>query len=288
MNVLRLIPRNRPRSGLSQAEVLARVDEDMRQIIGRGRFMGDKVQFGHNPVHAVIGHGPKGLTGKPGTYTDLGWATNLITTAGMDWLHNAMGGKLGLGVIATAATAVSTTAVSTSAGVFTASAHVGQRVIAENGTDAPVWANIGANGTASLTIDSWHYGADTVGATPAAAANIMIMPGMGPARYMALTTDTTAPATSHTALQGTEINASGISRALCVYAHTPGAVTYTQYKIWTSSGTHTDIHTAGLFTCETLAAAGTMAAETFLNAHATLADTDTLAVTWTWTLPAAA
>lgn len=272
---------------MSQADVLSRVDEDVRQMVGRNRFMGEELTVGPNFVHAMIGRGASGEFGKPGTFEDLGWARNLKTTTGMDWLHNAMGGKLGYGVIGTIATAAAATSITAGSAIFTASANVGQIVVAENSTDAPVWGNIGANSTTVLTVDGWYYGGDTTGATPAATANFAVLPGMGSARYMALSTSTTAPATSDTTLTA-EQNASGVARALATYAHTPGATTYTEYKIWTASGTITALHKAGLFTSGTLASVGILVAETALNADATLADTDTLAVTWTWTLPAAA
>jgi len=286
MNVLKLIPRNRPRSGQSQAEVLARVNEDVSQMISRNRFMGEPLDFGPNWVHAVVGHGDTGTTGKPGTFTDLGWSRNLKTTAGMDWLHDTMGGELGFGIISTAATATTATSMTFSGTPFVASAYVGHILVAENGTDAPVWANIGANTTSAFTIDSWHYGGDTAGASPAATANALVLPGGAAARYMALTTATAAPVVGDTTLTA-EQNASGVARALALYAHTPGATTYTLYKLWTASGDITLLHKAGLFTAETLAAAGIMVAATALNADATLANLDTLAVTWTWTLPAA-
>ena len=60
MNLLRIIPRNKPQTGLPQADVLERVHEDVRQMISRGRFMGEELKFGPNWVHTVIGRGPSG------------------------------------------------------------------------------------------------------------------------------------------------------------------------------------------------------------------------------------
>jgi len=288
MNILKLLERNRPRAGLSQADVLERVDEDVRAMIGRNRFMGEMLTFGPNWVHAVIGRGPSGIFGKPGTFEDLGWSKNIKTTVGMDWLHNTMGGALPLGTMA-----VSNACTATTYGVattpFTAGQLVGKQIFVPitGITTQPVYGNIGANTTSLITIDQWWTQADGVGGTPAVGNFGLIIPNFGPARFMALTTDTGAPAVGDTVL-ASEQNANGVARSISVYAHTPGATTYTQYKIWTCSGAGiTALHKAGLFTSGTLASAGILVADTVLNQDATLAIGDTLAVTWTWTLPAA-
>jgi len=155
-----------------------------------------------------------------------------------------------------------------------------------NLTTAPVWGNIGSNTTSAITVDAWYLQSDAAGSTPASTSFGLILPGLAPARYMALTTDQGAPANGDTTLTA-EQNANGVARALATYADT-GATTFTQYKIWTCSGSGiTALHKAGLFTSGTLASAGTLVADTALNADATLAVADTLAVTWTWTIPAA-
>lgn len=97
------------------------------------------------------------------------------------------------------------------------------------------------------------------------------------ARWIALTTNTTAPAAGDTTLAG-EITTGGLGRVAGTYAHTPGATSYTITASWTASATHTAIHKAGLFNA---ASGGTMAFETVLNAQATLASGDQLQVTWT-------
>jgi hypothetical protein len=286
VNILSLIPRNKPRVGQSQADVLARVDEDVRTMIGRGRFMGEKLGFGPNFVHAMISRGASGEFGKPGTFEDLGWSHNIKTTVGMDWLHEAMAAvQLGQDFVATSTSA--TSATKTAAG-WTTDAYAGMRVVmpvAAIGT-APVYGNIGTNSATVLTVDQWWTAADGVGTTPSGTNGGQILNGHAPARFMALTTDTGAPAVGDTTL-ASENTTYGVARALCVAAHTPGATTFTQYKIWTASNTLTALHKAGLFTSGTLASAGILVADTALNADATLANADTLAVTWTWTLPAA-
>jgi hypothetical protein len=286
MNILRLIPRNKPRTGQSQSDVLARVDEDVSSMIGRNRFMGDELEPGPNWVHAVIGRGPSGEFGKPGTFEDLGWSKNLKTTVGMTWLRGLMGGVVPLGA-ATISTTPTATTYPTGGTPYTVNQLTGMRIvcpITNIGTQL-VYGNIGSNTTSTITIDQWWTQADGAGTTPAGSTMGIILPGVAPARFMALTTDGAAPAIGDTTL-ASEQNANGVARALATYADT-GATTFTQYKIWTASGTITALHKAGLFTSGTLASVGTLVADTVLNADATLATSDTLAVTWTWTIPSA-
>ena len=280
-----LFRRDNPRPS-SQAEVIKRVDEDVRTMITRGRFMGEKLTFGPNFVHVSVIRGDSGKFGKPGDVIDLGWSHNLKTTVGMDWLHEIMGGKLGFGVSATIATASSATSLTATATPFVADAYKGSIVVAEESTNAPVWANIGSNTTSVLTVDGWKNGDDSAGTTPGSTANYMILPGHGSARYIGLTTDTSGPAVGDTVLT-TEITTNGLQRALATFAHTGGTTTWTLAKTFAATGTHTNVHKAGLFTASTNAAAGILVAATNLNADATLASGDSIAVTWTWTLPAA-
>ena len=285
MNFLRF-GRPKPRRAPSQMEVIKRIDDDVRAMITRGRFMGEKLRFGPNFVHAYTVRGPSGIFGEPGEVMDLGWSHNLKTTVGMDWLHYAMGGKLGFGVQGTIATATSATSLTATGTPFTASAHIGQIVVAEQSTNAPVWGNIGANTTSVLTVDAWYQGDDSAGTTPASTANYAILPGQAAARYIALTTDTSGPAVGDTSLTS-ELTTNGLGRALATFAHTPGATTFTLAKTFSATGTQANIHKAGLFTAGTLTAAGVDVANTNLNADASVANGDSLAVTWTWTLPAA-
>lgn len=97
------------------------------------------------------------------------------------------------------------------------------------------------------------------------------------ARWIGLTTNTTAPAAGDTTLTG-EIASGGLSRVAGTYAHTAGTSSYTITASWTASATHTAVHKAGLFNA---ASGGTMAFTTNLNADATLASGDQLQVTWT-------
>lgn len=286
MHLLRF-SRPKPRQADSQMEIIKRIDEDLRTMITRGRFMGEKLTFGPNFVHFAVHYGPSGEFGEPGTSWDIGWSHNLKTTVGMDWLHQTMGGKLGFGVSSTVATATSATSLTGTSSPFTSSDfYKGQIVVAEESTNAPVWGNIGTNTTSVLTIDSWHNGDDSAGNTPGSTANFFIMPGQGPARYIGLTTDTGAPAVGDTTLTS-EQTANGLSRALATFAHTGGTTTFTLSKTFSATGTVANVHKAGLFTSGTNASGGVLVADTNLNADASVANGDSLAVTWTWTLPSA-
>ena len=291
MNVLRLIPRNKPRSGLSQMEVLGRVDEDVKSMIGRNRFMGEELEFGPNWVHAVWGHA--GESGKAGTFTDLGWAKNVKTTTGMTWLRGIMGGVLGLGTQTISSTPTATT-YPTAGTPYTASQLVGMRIICPitNIGTSPVYGNIGANTTAAITVDKWWTQTGTTGTTPAAATMGIIVPGLVSNSFMGLSDTGCTPAIGNTTIAasgGTEYIADGLERALCLYADA-SATQFTQYKLFTQTNASArNVKTGALFTCmgPPASAAGIMVAITDLNAQANLAQNDTLAVTWTYTVPSA-
>ncbi len=278
MNFLRLLSRERE-TPKTQMEMIKKIDDDVSTMITRGRFMGEKLAFGPNFVHTHIERAN-------GKVEDLGWSHNLKTTVGMDWLHYGMGGHVGFGVTGTIATGTSATSLTATGTPFVADAYKGMIVVAEQSTNAPVWGNIGTNSTSVLTVDAWYNGDDTTGTTPSSTANYLILPGQASARYIGLTTDTGGPAVGDTTLTS-EITTNGLARALALFAHTPGATTFTLAKTFTASGTHTAVHKAGLFTAGTSTAGGVLVAATNLNADATLASGDSIAVTWTWTLPAA-
>ncbi len=289
MNFLKLVTRNKPRTGLGPNDVLGRVDEDVRSMIGRGRFMGDELKFGPNWVHGMIGRGTSGVFGTPGTFEDLGWSKNLKTTVGMDWLHNTMGGGLFGGVLNGPATTVTATAVTGTGTTWTASTLAGYQIhMPVTGlTTAPVYGNILSNTTSVAQIDQWWTSTDGAGTTPANTSAFQIVPGQGPARFIGITTNTGGPATGDTALTGEE-TANGLQRKLATFAHTPGATTFTLAVTYTAGATFTAEHKCGLFTGGYGASGGgILVADTTLNADATLASGDTLTCTWTWTLPAA-
>lgn len=105
------------------------------------------------------------------------------------------------------------------------------------------------------------------------------------ANYLALSNDGTAPAASDCAGGSTtctltsEIVANGCSRAQATYAHTSSTSTYTLTHTWTATGAQT-VQKAGIFNA---ASSGTMAFEAQFSS-VTLANTDTLTITWTITV----
>jgi len=102
------------------------------------------------------------------------------------------------------------------------------------------------------------------------------------AGYVALTTDTTAPSASHTALQGTELAASGFTRAdATTKTHSGGTNSTVIEHTFTASGTVNLIHVSGLFNN---ASSTTLCHEAAFGTDASLISGDTLKVTWTLNL----
>jgi hypothetical protein len=99
------------------------------------------------------------------------------------------------------------------------------------------------------------------------------------ANYIALSSNTDAPAAGDTTLAG-EITTGGLARSQGDYAHTNGQNTFTVTETFTASATHSNIQKAGLFTASS---GGTMVAENTFSS-VTLADGDQLTITWTITL----
>lgn len=97
------------------------------------------------------------------------------------------------------------------------------------------------------------------------------------ARWIALTTNATAPAAGDTTL-ATEISTGGLTRAVGAYTHTASTASYKITNTFTASATHTAVAKAGLFTAIT---GGTLAFTTLLSSTATLAINDTLTIEWT-------
>jgi len=251
-------------------------------VITRSRDIEEVIRF-RNPVHAQILHG----TARPGDFapgsiSDLGISYNLITNGGKDYVAYALGGQLGFGVSGTIATASSATSLTATSTPFVASAFIGQIVIAEETTNAPVWATIVSNTTSVLTVDAWKNGDGTAGTTPGSTANYQILPGSGSARYMALTENSGAASASDTALTG-EITSGGCGRTLATFAHTASTTTYTLTKAFSVTGTFPAIHKMGLFFVST-ASVGPLIFETVLNADASVVNGDTLTITETVTL----
>ncbi|HSE44204.1 MAG TPA: hypothetical protein VLA89_02630 [Gemmatimonadales bacterium] len=257
------------REARPQVEFVPTRDGGAEIYITRGRSASEHIaSMKANEVHACI-------IRANGSVEDLGIAKNLRTNAGADWQADTMGGKLGISKVASASSA---TSITTSG--LTTDAHKGWRVYAENGTSFPVFGNVLSNTTTVVSVDAWYNPDGSAGSTPSSTADFILIPQSG-AYFIALTTDTGAPAAGDTALTS-EITTNGLQRAAGTYAHTGGTTSYTVSKTFNASGTHTGVHKAGLFTGGPGGAlGGVMVFETNLNADATLASGDSLAVTWT-------
>lgn len=249
------------------------------------RELMDRIRSGPNHVHAWIRHPDGGVK-------DLGISENLLTNIGRDWWAQQWGFSVS-GIVGTPATATSATSITCTGTPWTASnlatpqlGLAGMRVFVPVGaiTAPPVYGNIVSNTTSVATIDQWWTTTDVLAATPASTNGFSIVPGgVAAARFIGLTTNAGAAAAADTTLTG-EITTSGCARALGTYAHTYGTATLTLTKAFSVTGTLTAIHKAGLFSCLSTAGADPMLYETVLNVDATVANGDTLTVTWTFTL----
>lgn len=244
----------------------------------------DILRLGPNWVHAAILHGTRRRGFRKGEVEDLGWSRNTMTTAnngGRDMIAGNAVGQAGFGGASTIATATSATSLTATSTPFVASAYIGQIVIAEESTNAPVWGVVISNTTSVLTIDGWKNGDGTAGTTPGSTCNYQILPGTAPFRYMALTENASAPSAATTTLTG-EITSGGCGRALATPAHTLGQATATLAKTFSVSGTFPAIHKVGISQYST--ASSQVGFEAALNADANVVSGDSLAVTWTLTL----
>ncbi len=239
----------------------------------------DGLYLGPDLVHVRIIHGSgRPNDWAPGSIEDLGIATNLLTNVGRDLVAAALGAT-GFGVTGTVATGTATTSLTATGTPFVADAYKGWTVIAEEGTNAPVFGNIGSNTTSVLTIDAWRTGDDTAGTNPAAAANYLILPSVR-ARYMALTENASAASAASTVLTG-EITTGGCARALATYAHTAATATLTLVKTFSVTASFPAIHRIGLFTASNSTAAGVLVYEVVLSADANVISGDSLQCTHT-------
>lgn len=244
----------------------------------------DLLRIGPNSVHARIRHGSARNGFRRGQWEDLGVSRNVMTTAnlgGRDMVSALIAGQTGFGVSGTIATATSSTSLTATGTPFVASAYIGQIVVAEESTNAPVWGVITANTTSVLTVDGWKNGDGTAGTTPGSTANYQILPGAAPYRYMALTENASAASAATTTLTG-EITSGGCGRALATYAHTLGTGTTTLTKTFSVTGTFPAIHKVGLSQYST--ASSQVGFEAVLNADANVVSGDTLQVVWTLTV----
>lgn len=246
------------------------------------------VRMGPNAIHV-------GITRVDGSYEDLGVSFNLLTNIGRDWLSGSLGGFFPAGntVAADISTGISSTSITGTGSVWTASnlatpqlGLAGMRVYAapNTSTNPVVYGNIISNTNNVITVDKWWKADDTTGTTPTSGdAFIVGYGGFASARFMALTTNSSAASASNTTLTG-EITSNGGSRALATYAHTFGTATFTLQKAFSITGTLTAIHRMGLFAALSAAGADPMIFETVLNQDATMGNGDTLTVTDTLTV----
>ncbi len=281
MNFLRRLWADPARGGpLSTVEVIPTTDGGAIVALMRGRsIVEDLAPILPNTVHVGIVRGYSGIFGAPGSYEDIGISTNTRTNDGKDWQSGQMGALLG-NATGSPATATSATSLTVTGTPLSANALKGRRIYADNGAAAPVYGNIGSNTTSVITVDQWWNADDTTGSTPSATAPFNITPGYSPARFIGLTTDTTAITGAETTLTS-ELTTNGLARALGTYAHTTNTTSYTLQKAFSATGTQAAIHRAGCFTCLTNTAGGLLIFISDLNADASVANGDTLTVTWT-------
>lgn len=98
-----------------------------------------------------------------------------------------------------------------------------------------------------------------------------------PAKYIAITADTGAPAAGDTTL-ASEYVAFGLSRAAGTYAHTADTDSFTLEYTWTATADSKVVAKTALFDAATV---GNMFAEVLLGSSVTLMTNDQLKITWT-------
>lgn len=209
--------------------------------------------------------------------------TNLITTLGIDLIASAIGG--GTAVQGSPATATTSTTFAGTGGsaIWTADALIGKTVVFGGTavTVVPVHGHITDNAGGTATVDGWWSPTHATATTPAGTAAFVILEGACPAKYIALTNDSTTPSVADTTL-ASEITTNGLGRALATYAHTASTNSFTLSYTWTATGAQS-ARKAGLFTG---LSAGILVAELAFTPLSMVLD-DSLTVTWTWNLPAA-
>lgn len=208
---------------------------------------------------------------------------NLRNNGAGDWQALAMGGDVNNSYTgtATASSATSLTATGTPWTVNQWTHHV-------------VWAAgnvfgfVLSNTSSVLTVDRWYTPGNSIGggapAAPAATA-VFTIGGTAPIRFIALSNDATAPATTDAAVAG-EITANGLGRAEGTFAHTAVSggttttvtSTWTLAKLFTATGAQSAQKAAAFYSA--VASTGVaMFENTF--ASVSMIATDTVNVTWT-------
>jgi hypothetical protein len=195
---------------------------------------------------------------------------------GTDYQARAMGGDIA-GDTGTS-TAIGATTMTDSGKSWTVNGYRGHAVYTGS-----CYGMVISNTATVLTIDKWYAPATPGGSaasTPSTGVYV-ITPGQGPAWWLGLSTDGTAPASGDTTL-ASELAGSGLGRSLCTYAHTGAATTYTLSKTFTSSdGTPRTINKVGVFYSSN---GGQLVFETAVPSPPTLVSGDQLTVTETVTM----
>lgn len=202
-------------------------------------------------------------------------------SSGADKQAAEIGGGANLGATGSA---TSPTATGFTCTGLTASANVGQMV-----TLGAVYGVITANTTTAVTVDRWYTPGTAAAAATPSAGTFVILPGQAPAMFMAITTNSTAPAPGDTVLTGESTTAgSGMLRKLATYGHTLGttsltlAATYTYTS--TDNGTSLAFDKIGTFDTGTPGSAGIMQFESTFTAATLTATGDAVTITDTVSL----
>lgn len=203
---------------------------------------------------------------------------NLRTNAGADWQARVMEGDSAAMLTGTA-TASSATSLTTSG--LVSGALVDHIIVAtpnSSGVGSTVYGICTSNSTTNISVDRWYTPASPAGAagtTPNATAGFIVLPGSGPAVYLALTASVFTPNATDTTLAG-ELVTNGFSRAYyTTLTHTTGATSYSIAHTFTATGTST-INNEGVLTAASL---GTLVFESAEPSPPTLVSGDTLAQT---------
>lgn len=220
---------------------------------------------------------------------------------GNDHQARTMGGDLvgesGTATGTTASTLTNSGASFPTSGSGACQGYTGH-IVAVPGAYGVILSNTGT----ALTIDFWHTLAapQTVASTPGSTTTYVVLPGQAPAWWIALSTNATAPSTSHVLLDnGSGVIAevfgasmAGLSRQYATYGHTAGASTYTLTKQFTMTGSDPQssnviqkigVFAHGVTASPSASTSGTMLFETALTAPPTLVTGDQLTITETVT-----
>lgn len=208
------------------------------------------------------------------------------TNSGSDLQSVEMGGGLS-GEVGVATATSSTSLTSNSSVTHAANDLAGQRVVALSSgavVEGIIISNTSGTNTV-VTIDKWATpGLTAAAATPSSTTAYAFLSGGGPARVIALSTNSTAPSATDTTLAGELNNSSGgLNRVKCTYSHTLGAASYSLTNTWTansSDGASNTIQKIGVFNSG-VPATGILVFESAVTSPPTLVSGDTIQITET-------